>query len=87
MFRRQKGVPTQPSLLYVKPHVYAISDGGIVTCYKAADGEIVYQHQDPGPDHGAKPGQEALHVSPPDIICMKRCGIMEPLPALLAAPL
>jgi hypothetical protein len=29
----------------VKPHVYAISDGGIVTCYKASDGQIVYQER------------------------------------------
>ncbi len=41
-WEQKKGAPTQPSLLYVKPHLYSITDGGIAHCYKAESGEIVY---------------------------------------------
>ncbi len=54
VWEQKKGVPTQPSLLYVSPHVYAISDGGIATCYQASDGEIVYQER-VGGDFAASP--------------------------------
>jgi outer membrane protein assembly factor BamB len=40
-----KGVPTQSSPLYVKPHVYAVTDGGIATCYEGRTGEIVWQER------------------------------------------
>ena len=33
----------QASPLYVKPYLYAVTDAGIVTCFQAATGEIVYQ--------------------------------------------
>jgi len=39
----RKGVPSQSSLLYVKPHVYGVTDGGVATCYRAADGKVVRQ--------------------------------------------
>jgi outer membrane protein assembly factor BamB len=42
-WEQKKGVPTQPSPLYVKPHLYAITDGGIISCYNPADGEIIWQ--------------------------------------------
>jgi len=42
-WEQKKGVPTQPSPLYVKPYLYAISDGGIISCYNPADGEIIWQ--------------------------------------------
>jgi outer membrane protein assembly factor BamB len=53
-WEQRKGVPTQPSLIYVAPHVYAITDGGIVTCFNGADGEIVYQERGGG-NHSASP--------------------------------
>jgi outer membrane protein assembly factor BamB len=42
-WEQRKGVPMQASLLYVKPHLYSVTDGGIVTCFQAASGEILYQ--------------------------------------------
>ena len=44
-WEQNKGVPTQPSPIYVKSHLYAITDGGIVTCYNPKDGEIVWQER------------------------------------------
>ena len=38
-------MPKIPSLLHLEPHLYAISDGGIATCLKAATGEIVWQER------------------------------------------
>lgn len=53
-WEQRKGVPNQPSLIYLQPHVYAITDGGIVTCYQSQDGEIVYQER-VGGNHSASP--------------------------------
>ena len=44
-WEQKKGVPTQPSPLYVKPYLYAISDGGIATCFEPKNGEIVWQER------------------------------------------
>jgi outer membrane protein assembly factor BamB len=53
-WEQKKGVPTQSSLLYVQPLVYAITDGGIATCYEAGSGEIVWQERIGG-NHCASP--------------------------------
>ena len=53
-WEQRKGVPTQPSPLYVKGHVYTITDGGIATCYKAESGEIIWQERIGG-NHSASP--------------------------------
>ena len=45
VWEQKKGVPTQSSLLYVRPYLYAITDGGIATCYHAHSGEIVWQER------------------------------------------
>jgi outer membrane protein assembly factor BamB len=50
----RKGVPKQSSLVYVKPHLYAVTESGIVTCYLGADGEIVWQGRING-RHSASP--------------------------------
>jgi outer membrane protein assembly factor BamB len=44
-WEQKKGAPTQPSLLYVKPYLYAITDGGIATCYHGTSGDIVWQER------------------------------------------
>lgn len=44
-WEQKKGVPTQPSPLFVKPYLYTISDGGIASCYKPESGEIVWQER------------------------------------------
>ncbi len=41
-WEQRKGAPTQPSLLYVKPFLYSITDGGIVHCYRPDTGELIY---------------------------------------------
>lgn len=41
-WEQKKGVPTQPSPIYVKPHLYAITDGGVATCYNPTNGEIIW---------------------------------------------
>ena len=53
-WEQRKGVPTQPSPVYVKSHVYAITDGGIATCYKADSGDIIWQERIGG-NHSASP--------------------------------
>ena len=40
-----KGVPTQPSPIYVNPRLYAITDGGILTAFNPRDGEIIWQER------------------------------------------
>ncbi len=45
VWEQKKGVPTQPSLLYVAPHLFAVTEGGVASCYKAATGEIVWQER------------------------------------------
>lgn len=32
-------------MVFVQPHLFAITDGGIATCVKAASGEIVWQER------------------------------------------
>jgi len=53
-WEQRKGVPTQPSLLYVQGHVYGITDGGIASCYKADSGDIIWQERIGG-NHSASP--------------------------------
>jgi outer membrane protein assembly factor BamB len=43
VWEQTKGMPKVPSLLYVKPYLFAITDAGIATCLQAATGEIVWQ--------------------------------------------
>jgi outer membrane protein assembly factor BamB len=57
-WEQRKGVPSQSSLLYVQPHVYAITDGGIASCYQAESGDIVWQER-VGGNHCASP----IHAS------------------------
>lgn len=42
-WEQKKGVPTQPSMLSIAPHLYAVTEGGVASCFKAATGEIVWQ--------------------------------------------
>src|SRR5204863_7551005 len=53
-WEQKKGVPTQPSLLYVEGHVYTITDGGVATCYMADSGSIVWQERIGG-NHSSSP--------------------------------
>ena len=53
-WEQRKGVPTQPSLIYFKGHVYAIADGGVASCFKAQTGSQVWQERIGG-NHSASP--------------------------------
>jgi len=53
-WEERKGVPTQASLIYVKPYLYAIADSGIAHCYKGENGEIVWEERIGG-NHCASP--------------------------------
>jgi outer membrane protein assembly factor BamB len=45
VWEQKKGMPKVPSMIYLKPHLFAITDGGIATCLKAGTGEIVWQER------------------------------------------
>jgi outer membrane protein assembly factor BamB len=53
LWAQTKGVPTQPSPISVIPYIYAITDGGIVTCFDN-NGQIVWQER-VGGNHSASP--------------------------------
>lgn len=44
-WEQKKGAPTQPSLLYANELLFAITDGGIATCYQPKTGDIVWQER------------------------------------------
>ena len=60
-WEQRKGVPTQPSLLYLSPYLYGITDGGIAHCYKGDTGEIVYAER-VGGNHSASPVHADGHL-------------------------
>ena len=45
VWEQKKGMPKVPSMLYVKPHLFAITDGGVASCMKAETGELVWQER------------------------------------------
>ena len=57
VWEQTKGVPSLASMLYVKPHIYSVSDKGIVTCFQGATGDVVWQERIGG-KHSASP----IHV-------------------------
>lgn len=45
VWEQKKGMPKVPTMIYVKPHLFALNDAGIATCLKADSGEIVWQER------------------------------------------
>jgi len=45
VWEQKKGVPKLSSMVLVGPHLFAMTDGGIASCYKSATGEIVWQER------------------------------------------
>jgi outer membrane protein assembly factor BamB len=43
VWEHTKAVPCIPSFLYLEPHLYTITEGGVAQCLKAATGEVVWQ--------------------------------------------
>ncbi|HMJ92272.1 MAG TPA: PQQ-binding-like beta-propeller repeat protein, partial [Candidatus Acidoferrum sp.] len=60
-WEQKKGVPTQPSPIFVKPFLYAITDGGIASCFKPENGEIVWQER-VGGNFSASPVHAGGHI-------------------------
>ncbi|MBX3731036.1 MAG: PQQ-binding-like beta-propeller repeat protein [Verrucomicrobiae bacterium] len=44
-WEQKRGMPKVPSLLYLKPHLFAITDGGVASCLDAATGESVWMER------------------------------------------
>jgi len=38
-------VPKIPSMLYVKPHLYLVTEAGVAKCFKAATGEVIWRER------------------------------------------
>lgn len=45
VWEQKKGLPKVPSMVYVAPHLYAVTDNGIATCMVAATGKILWQER------------------------------------------
>ncbi len=45
VWQQKKGMPKVPSMIYVKPHLFALTDGGVAECLKADTGELVWQER------------------------------------------
>ena len=45
VWEQRKGMPKVPSMVYVPPRLFAITDGGVATCMKADTGELVWQER------------------------------------------
>jgi outer membrane protein assembly factor BamB len=45
LWEQRKGMPKVPSMLHLKPYLYAVTDGGIATCLDSAGGAIVWQER------------------------------------------
>lgn len=45
VWEQRKGMPKIPSMIYVKPYLFAINEGGIATCMKAETGELLWQQR------------------------------------------
>ena len=44
-WKQTRGLPYVPSPLYYRGHVYLVKDGGMVSCYEAKTGTVVYQQE------------------------------------------
>ena len=45
VWEQKKGTPKVPSMIYVAPYLFAISDNGIASCLHAKSGELVWQER------------------------------------------
>jgi outer membrane protein assembly factor BamB len=47
-WKTEKDVPHVPSLLYARPHLYALTEGGVLTCFEAESGAVLWRERVPG---------------------------------------
>lgn len=45
VWEQKKGMPKVPSMVYVPPYLFAVTDGGVATCLQAETGEVVWQER------------------------------------------
>ena len=45
MWKQTRGLPYVPSPLFYRGHLYVVKDGGMVSCYEAKTGKVVYQQE------------------------------------------
>jgi len=45
LWEQKKGMPKVPSMVFVKPHLFAVTDSGVATCLAADTGEILWQER------------------------------------------
>jgi outer membrane protein assembly factor BamB len=45
IWEQKKGMPKVPSMVYVKPLLFAVTDGGVATCMRGGTGEIAWQER------------------------------------------
>lgn len=60
-WEQRRGVPSLSSLLYVEPHLYSVTDAGVLHCLDAATGEVVWRTRIGG-KHSASPIYADGHV-------------------------
>lgn len=48
VWKKDKDVPRVPSMLYVRSHLYALTEGGVMTCFQANNGAVVWRERLPG---------------------------------------
>ena len=53
-WEQKTGVPSLASMLYIKPHLYGVTDKGVVHCYDARTGEVVWRERIEG-KHSSSP--------------------------------
>jgi outer membrane protein assembly factor BamB len=57
----RKAMPKIPSLLYVKPHLFTVTENGQATCIKGETGDVLWQERLPG-NYAASPVYADDHV-------------------------
>jgi outer membrane protein assembly factor BamB len=45
VWEQRRGMPKIPSMVYVEPHLFAVTDDGVATCMEAATGKILWQQR------------------------------------------
>jgi outer membrane protein assembly factor BamB len=45
VWEQKKGMPKVPSMIYLAPHLFMVTDGGVATCLKGDSGQIVWQER------------------------------------------
>lgn len=45
VWEQRKGMPKVPSMIFIKPYLFAITDGGVATCMNAETGQLLWQER------------------------------------------